>query len=115
VSEVASQPEKKRALQELFSAQAVDMETSALARLAAEKNIPFLSLRAISDSATDELMDVSPMLEPDGKVSPLKAGWYVMTHPGSLKNLLSLKDIAKKATDNLTQFLSEVLGGKPLS
>ncbi len=46
---------EKSALARATSAQAVDMETSAIARVCAEHGIPMLSLRAISDTAAAEI------------------------------------------------------------
>ena len=44
--------EEKAALARATGAQAVDMETSAVARICAKRNVPMLSLRAISDTAS---------------------------------------------------------------
>ena len=48
----AETPEQKAALARDTGAQAVDMETSAIARVCAEHGVPMLSLRAISDTAS---------------------------------------------------------------
>ncbi|NIQ01928.1 MAG: hypothetical protein GWM98_02755, partial [Nitrospinaceae bacterium] len=106
VGEPVSLPGKKQELGRRHSAQAVDMETAPLARLAQEQQLPFLSVRAISDTLNQALFDISPLLKPEGEVSPLKAGWFVLTHPGSLKSLVRLRDQAHRARQNLTRFLS---------
>lgn len=113
VGEVVTEPEKKQALGARYDACALDMETAALARLAREKDIPFLSLRAISDAADDALMDVSPFLEEDGEVSRLKAGWYVLTHPSAIGPLRNLQVVARQATARLTEFLAAALKNLP--
>lgn len=102
-------PEQKIAAGKLYSAQAVDMETLALARLARENGIHFLSIRAISDTADQELMDLSGLVDESGEVSKFKAGWHVVTHPGSMKGMLALGQAAKKATANLTDFTSRFI------
>ena len=51
----AETPAEKTALARATGAQAVDMETSAIARVCAEHGIPMLSLRAISDTADAEI------------------------------------------------------------
>ena len=112
VEQVVHRPEDKKALGETYSAMALDMETSELAKIVAEKEVPFLSVRAISDTVEDELVDVSSFVEPDGEISRLKAGWYVLTHPTSLRKFIALKDIAQMATKNLTEFLIEFLQKK---
>lgn len=105
VDQVVHRPEEKKALGEDHDAIAIDMETSTLAQMAAVRNLPFLSVRAISDTVDQELIDVSPLMEEDGKISPLKAGWYVITHPQSIPTFISLREIAQKGTKNITEFL----------
>ena len=112
VDAVVHRPEEKKTLGETYGAMALDMETSTLAKIAADKDLPFLSVRAISDTLDQELVDVSSFMEKDGEISKLKAGWYVLTHPGSLKDFKNLKEIANQATDNLTEFLMAFLRTK---
>jgi adenosylhomocysteine nucleosidase len=109
VEQVVTHPELKQKLYEQTGALAVDMESSALVDLAQERQIPFLSIRAISDTANQELLDVSPFVSPDGEVSTLKAGWYVVTHPGSLKPLNTIRQHASRATNVLTDFVSRLI------
>jgi nucleoside phosphorylase len=102
-------PEQKSLLGKKYSVQAVDMETLALARFANENGTAFLSIRAISDTVDQELMDLSGLVDDGGEVSKLKAGWYVITHPGSMKEMLALGQVAKKSTSNLTGFISRFI------
>jgi len=81
------------------------METSALAEEAQARDIPFISVRAITDTADQELIDCSHLVAENGDVSKLKAGWHVLTHPGDLKGMIELGQHAKLATANLTEFL----------
>jgi adenosylhomocysteine nucleosidase len=99
----------KQKIGENYSVQAVEMETSAIAKVAEEKDIPLLSLRVISDRLDQELLDSSSFLGSDGEISTLKAGWYVLTHPGSIKSALSLSSQTQIATQALTKFLSDLL------
>ena len=105
VDHIAATPEEKKQLREQYSAVAVDMETSALAEEAQAQNIPFISVRAITDTADQELIDCSHLVAEDGEVSKVKAGWHVLTHPGDLKGMIDLGKHAKIATANLTEFL----------
>ncbi|PIR00002.1 MAG: hypothetical protein COV66_07840 [Nitrospinae bacterium CG11_big_fil_rev_8_21_14_0_20_45_15] len=117
VDQIVYNPENKQALGRLYNVVALEMETFQLAQLAQEKSIPFLSLRGISDSAEEELLNVSPMLSENGNVSFLKAGWFVLSHPGSMKDLLDLKKRAERTTQNLTNALKKILqagGPSPL-
>jgi len=101
--------EHKSSLGKLYSAQAVDMETLALARFARENGMPFLSLRAISDTAEQELMDLSGLVDETGEVSKFKAGWYAIINPGSMKGMMELGKVAKKSTANLTNFIAQFI------
>jgi hypothetical protein len=85
------------------------METSAIAKVSTDKNLPFLSVRAISDSVEQEILDSSSFLGSDGEISKLKAGWYVLTHPGSISSALSLRSQTQQATRTMTDFISNLL------
>lgn len=111
VDQVVAHPEEKQKLYDQSGAMAVDMETSALVQLAQERQIPFLSIRAISDTANQELLDVSPFVSPDGEVSALKAGWYVATHPGSLKFLNTILQHASRASNVLNDLVIRWIQG----
>ncbi|MZH02575.1 MAG: hypothetical protein F3745_04030 [Nitrospinae bacterium] len=109
VDKVIHDPLSKQELGERFSVKAVEMETSAIAKVALEKNIALLSLRAISDRLDQELLDSSSFLGSDGEISTLKAGWYVLTHPGIIKNALSLRTQTQIATQSITRFIADLL------
>ena len=105
VDRIAATPEEKKLLRDQYSAVAVDMETSALAAEAQARKLSFISVRAITDTADQELIDCTHLVAEDGDVSKLKAGWHVITHPGDLKGMIELGQHAKTATANLTEFL----------
>ena len=109
VNSVIHTPEAKQDLGKQFGADAVEMETIEIALLAREKKIPFLSVRGISDAVDHELIDSSSFLGSDGEISKLRAGWYVLTHPRSLKNAISLRSHTQIATQNLTDFISKLI------
>ncbi len=109
VDKVIHDSVSKQELGRHYSVQAVEMETSAIAKVAEEKDVPFLSLRVISDRLDQELLDSSSFLGSDGEISTLKAGWYVLTHPGSIKSALSLRTQTQIATQAMTRFLSDLL------
>ena len=102
---VVNRPEEKKALGEDYDAIAIDMETSVLAQMTALRNLPFLSVRAITDTVDEELIDVSSFMAKDGQISLKKAGWYVLTHPRSIKTFISLQEVAHRGTKNMTEFL----------
>ena len=109
VDEVVSRPEDKQALARDHQALAVDMETFDLVEYARREAMSILSIRAISDTAEQELIDLTHLVKESGEPDFLKAGWHVLTHPGDLKHALSLRNQSRLATRNLTEFLAEFL------
>lgn len=109
VDTAVTQPEDKRALGERFKASAVDMETSALVKQSREKDLPLVSIRAISDTVDQELADLGHLVKDDGEVDMAKASWHILTHPTDLPKALSLKSQCQQAEANLTQFVSGYL------
>jgi nucleoside phosphorylase len=109
VHEIVHRPELKSLLWQRYSAQAVEMETALLARWAQDLGVPFLAVRSITDTSRQELIDFSPLQVENGEVSLLKAGWYVLTHPCAVKDLVALGLNAKTATARLTEFLRHFL------
>jgi adenosylhomocysteine nucleosidase len=112
VDRVAATPQEKKQLRDKYSAVAVDMETSALAEVAQERDLAFVSVRAITDRADQELIDCAHLVEENGEVSKMKAGWHVITHPGDLKGMIELGQHAKIATANLTEFLRTYINSR---
>ena len=109
VDMVVHTPKAKKELGSRFRAEAVEMETLEIALLARVNKIAFISIRGISDAVNHELIDCSSFLDSDGELSKLRAGWYVLTHPKSLKNAFSLRSNTQIATQNLTDFISRLI------
>ena len=109
VDMVVHTPKAKKELGSRFRAEAVEMETLEIALLTRVNKIAFISIRGISDAVNHELIDCSSFLGSDGELSKLRASWYVLTHPKSLKNAFSLRSNAQIATQNLTDFISRLI------
>ncbi len=109
VDMVVHTPKAKKELGSRFRAEAVEMETLEIALLTRVNQIAFISIRGISDAVNHELIDCSSFLGSDGELSKLRAGWYVLTHPKSLKNAFSLRSNTQIATQNLTDFISRLI------
>jgi adenosylhomocysteine nucleosidase len=83
--------EAKHQLGRATGAVAVDMESGAVARTAAEAGIPFIALRAIADEVDLAMPNsVIRALRPDGHVSIGKLLTMLLLHPGEIPNLLRL-------------------------
>ena len=109
VDMVVHTPKAKKELGSRFRAEAVEMETLEIALLTRVNKIAFISIRGISDAVNHELIDCSSFLGSDGELSKLRAGWYILTHPKSLKNAFSLRSNTQIATQNLTDFISRLI------
>lgn len=67
--EVIADQTRKRSLRNLSEAHAVDMESAAIAAVAAQREIPFIAVRAVSDSATMPVPEmIAQFTDPFGRV-----------------------------------------------
>ncbi len=89
---------------------ACDMETHAVARCCDEKNVPFLSVRAISDGPDDEVaFDPSCLCDASGRYSTLHSVAFFLAHPRLLPALPLLCRGSGRAGRNLTAALDRLL------
>ncbi len=107
-------PAEKAELRQEFAADFVDMESSAVAAICAERLIRFLSVRVISDDAHSELpREVAKLIKQSGGRRVGAALRAIWNRPTSLKDLLRLQGQALEAADRLAQFLTHCLGQLP--
>lgn len=107
VSRALSTPADKRRCHEQCGAVAVDMETAAIAVVAAESDTPLLSVRVVLDSVDDHLPDLSLTGE-NGKLRPARLV-RALRRPRSLVTLASLKVRLRRVSGSLGRFLGAVL------
>lgn len=104
VSRVVCEAESKKALGKQFSAGAVDMESYWIAEIAHGRDVPFLTVRAISDSADDTLPPFDRFMDANGwrwsKALPFFAG-----HPDQLVRLWRLRRTMRQPARNMTSVL----------
>ena len=94
-------------------AAAVDMETEFIAAACASHRVPMLSLRAISDTASE------PFPAPPGVLFDLdkqktvfgRLAFYLVTHPGTLPRLQAFRRRIALARRSLTSALDKILHG----
>lgn len=90
---------------------AVEMEGAAIAACAAETGIPFVSVRAILDTADTELRHAGKFIDPrSGAVRPLALASYLAMHPGALPDLLAMQRMMKAAQASLETFFAAWFG-----
>ncbi len=84
IDRVAVTASEKRALREATGAPAVDMESSALAAKAAEWDVPFHVIRAVSDVATEDMpLDFNLYRDSDGRFSRSRIAMAALAKPFS--------------------------------
>jgi adenosylhomocysteine nucleosidase len=86
---------------------AVEMEGAAIGAEAARRGIPFLSVRAILDTANTELKHTGRFVDPQsGAVKPLALAGYLATHPGAVSDLLAMQRMMRAAQTSLDRFFA---------
>jgi len=108
VNEVVQFAESKLALGQ-DGARAVDMESAAVAEIAQEHRLPFYCVRAISDTAEQDLpVDFNRALRADGTVSPWSVLGQAGLSPGSWLGLARLRRNSRIAADSLARCLPQL-------
>jgi adenosylhomocysteine nucleosidase len=104
VPQLICSPEQKQELGKAFHAHIVDMESYWIARIASDQQIPFVAVRAVSDTRRDNLPPFDQMLTENGRWQWKKALSYFLRHPQHLTALLGLSRNVRRARRNLTTF-----------
>jgi adenosylhomocysteine nucleosidase len=111
-----AQPVLKSAEKELLGAKtgaiAVDMESAAVLRAAAEssKKIASVTVRFIVDALGDELVDTGSFLDENAAVKPLRLARELLRRPKLFQELPDLGRKAARARVSLTRFLGHCFG-----
>jgi adenosylhomocysteine nucleosidase len=85
---------------------AAEMESAAVAALAAEGALPFLAVRAISDGAGEDLRGLDDLVDGEGRVCLGKALARLLARPWRLPAALRLARGAARAAETLARFLA---------
>jgi hopanoid-associated phosphorylase len=95
-------PRAKTVLAISSSAVAVDMESHAVAQVAAAANLPFLALRAIVDPSDRTVPEAAfRAVGPTGRINPLPLLGGLMEQPMMIRDLLRLAHDARAARSGL--------------
>lgn len=106
---ILSSPQEKTDLYQQTRCVAADMESAAVAKLAAEAQVPFLIIRAIADPAQAALpVSALRALDPDGRLQPLALMASLLTHPQDLLGLWQLGGYFRAAKATLRAFAARV-------
>ncbi|HVG21792.1 MAG TPA: hypothetical protein VNI02_22340 [Blastocatellia bacterium] len=113
VDEIACEANAKRQVARLLAkgeVGCVDMESSAVARLCAERGLPFLIARSITDLLDEDLpIDFNRCRTSDGRVNARRVIRAALARPQSLKGLLELKRRANHCAERLAEFVRQLL------
>lgn len=101
---------EKAMLRERTGADAVEMESDIIRQLCRERGIPSATVRAISDTAQEDLpLDFNALVNADGKLSLGKLARSVLRRPRKIPALIALGRHSKLAARRLAAVLRAVL------
>jgi adenosylhomocysteine nucleosidase len=107
VSHIVRTAEEKALLRARFGADAVDMETAAVAEACAERQVRMLSIRVVSDEARLDLPpEILSILGRSGGYRLGAALGAVWRRPSSVKDLWNLRLHALEAADSLAEVVA---------
>ena len=109
VPQMLSNPESREKLYRISRAHIADMESYWVARIASEEQVPFVAIRAVSDTSQESLPPFDQILADDGSWLRGKAFSYFILHPQDLLKLPGLYSSSRTARKNLTQCVAQVV------
>jgi adenosylhomocysteine nucleosidase len=109
VLELESSTQELQELYETLHADVVDMESYWIARIASARQIPFIAIRSISDTAQHSVKPFDQILAVDGEVLWKKAVLSFLLHPHYLMNVYTLFRNTRPAKRNLAAFISHLV------
>lgn len=101
-------PHEKAYLGTQFEALSIEMEGSALAKLAQDRGIPFAMVRAIVDPLDMALPHFPNAIVARGIVRPLMLASYVLRHPSTLFQLPKLHYASTRARETVSEICTGV-------
>lgn len=102
-------PALRRQAAQAFEADVADMESYWLARLAARHNIPFLGVRAVTDTGHLELAPFDRCVEPDGRIAVGALVSALLRRPWQVTRGLALLQRITRAGEALANFVARLL------
>lgn len=113
VERIVVEPTAKQALWRSVGGapfQVVDLESATYARLAAELEVPYLVLRAVSDTATESLpLDFNEFRFSDGRINRAKVARHLIFHPHLIGPLKSLRTRLRECAVSMADVVEGVL------
>jgi adenosylhomocysteine nucleosidase len=101
--------EEKRRLAAAYGAGMVDMEASAVARLAQMRGIPFYCIKGVSDGYNDQLLDFNRFISSDGQFKLIWFIAFVLLRPRYWPALMRMGENSKRAAQSIAASLLDFL------
>jgi nucleoside phosphorylase len=101
--------EEKARLAGAYAAGLVDMESAAVARLAAMRRIPFYCIKGVSDGHASRLPDFNRFLTPEGQFQLARFIFFAILRPWYWPELMRMSENSSKASQALRDSLLENL------
>lgn len=101
---IADEKEKLR-LAATYNAALVDMEAAAVARLAAQREIPFYAIKGVSDGLHDKLPDFNRFLTPQGQFQTARFALLAALRPIYWPALIRMGENSSKASRSIAESL----------
>ncbi len=101
--------DEKLKLAAQWNADMVDMEAATVAKLAKVRDLPFRTLRAISDPVNDDLPDLRRFTDPRGGFQSRSFAMYVALHPWLIPTTVRLGKQSSRASREIAAALLQVL------
>ncbi len=105
------EPRVKQELGRTSHADIADMESYWIARIAAERQVPFLAVWVVSDDVNKRLPPFDEMMDSRGRLRWEKAIPHFVVHPTQLVGLFGLYRDVRRARLNLTDFIDRLAEG----
>ena len=110
-SRVAVTVAEKSALRAQTGADVVEMESAVIARVCAAAGVECVTLRAISDTAHEDLpLDFNALMTEDEKLNPLKLALAILKAPQKIPALIRLGKNSALAAERLAEVLERAVG-----
>jgi adenosylhomocysteine nucleosidase len=111
---IATTSHEKRELRQTTNADAVEMESGAIRSVCRERQLPFATVRVISDVAGEDLpLDFNRLSKPDRSMDYGKLALALAKSPGKIRALRQLQKNAQLAADRLAAALEKIIWPSP--